>query len=280
MYKSINQWSFPSGMSIREMMTMAKAQGFEGFEPALSGEGELSLSSTDAQVREVREQADEVGIRLASLASGLTWGASPTSNDPAVRQVARSHALRQLECAHILGVDAILLVPGTVGVGFWGDSDPVEYDACWDRALENVMALSPIAEALGVTVGVENVWNNFLMSPLEMRAFIDQAASPRVGAYLDVGNIIKFGMPETWVRILGKRIARVHVKDYKRAVGTLDGFVDLLCGDVNYPEVIRQLKAVGYDGPLTAEMNAGYRVFPGDVVYRTARALELILGER
>lgn len=274
MFKAINQWSFPNSMRVEQMMALAKKQGFAGFEPSFSPD------MSDQEVLAIGRAAEEIGISLVSLASGGTWSCSPTSNCGETREKARAQAMRQLECAHMLGVDAILLVPGTVGVGFWGADDPVEYDACWERATENIAALKPQAEALGVTVGVENVWNNFLMSPLEMRAFIDQFNSPRVGAYLDVGNVVRYGMPETWVRMLGKRICRVHVKDYKRAVGTLDGFVDLLCGDVNYPAVIAELQKAGYDGPLTAEMNAGYATFPEDVIYRTARALELILGER
>ena len=280
MLLSINQWSFPAGMRVVEMMALAKKNGFEAFEPALSETGELSLASSDAEFIAAKEAAADIGIKIASLAAGLTWAYSPTSNNPGVRKVARSQVLRQLECAKLLGTDAILHVPGTVGVGFWGSDDPVEYDACWDRALENIDAIKGDAESLGVTIGIENVWNNFLMSPLEMVRFIDAAGSPRVGAYLDVGNVIKFGCAETWVRLLGARISRVHVKDYKRAVGTLDGFVDLLCGDVNYPAVIEALAAAKYEGPLTAEMNAGYAYYPEDVVYRTARAMELIVGRR
>ena len=280
MFKSINQWSFPGGMSIAQCMEMAKRCGFEGFEPALSEKGELSLESSDQEVASIADAARGVGIKIASLASGLTWAYSPTSNCPKVRAKALANAKRQLECAKLLGTDAILLVPGTVGAGFWGDDDPVEYDACWDRAQEALAALKPGAEALGVTIGVENVWNNFLMSPLEMTRFVDEANSPRVGVYLDVGNVLKYGEPQTWVRILGKRISRIHVKDFRRAVGTLDGFVDLLTGDVNFPAVVDELKRVGYDGPLTAEMNSGYKYYPEDVVYRTARSMELILGER
>ena len=277
---AINQWSFPGTMRIREQMAMAKANGYDGYEPALSEEGELSLQSSDSEVREIAEQAKEIGIALVSLASGLTWGCSPTANCAETRAKARSQLRRQLECASLLGVDGILHVPGTVGYGFW-DGEPVEYDACWERALENLSAVKGYAAELGVKIGIENVWNNFLMSPIEMRTFIDAVDSPFVGAYLDVGNVIRYGMPETWVRLLGKRIVKVHVKDYRRSVGTLDGFVDLLSGDVNYPAVMRELEKAGFDGYLTAEMNmGGGDAYPGDVVYRTARALEKIVGRR
>lgn len=280
MYASINQWSFPAGMDILSMMKMAKAHGYEGFEPAISATGELSLESTDAEIAGIANRAPEVGIRLTSLASGLSWGASPTSNDVAVRDRARAQLTRQLECAKLLNVDAVLWVPGTVGSGFWGGGDDfVDYQAAWDRTIENLNQMKGLAEELGVTIGVENVWNNFLLSPLEMRTLIDQVNSPRVKVYFDVGNVIKFGFPEMWVKCLGDRIARVHVKDFKRAVGTLDGFCDLLSGDVDYPAVVKALLDAGYDGPLTAEMNAG-GAYPEDIVFRTARALEKILGKR
>lgn len=279
MYKSINSWSFPGGMEVLDMMKMAKAHGFEGFEPAIAATGKLSLESKDCEWTELREQAADVGIRLTSLASGLSWGTSPTSNDKSVRDLAASQLRRQLECAKLIGVDAVLWVPGTVGKGFWGGEDFVDYGDAYDRTVENLNALKGDAEALGVTIAIENVWNNFLLSPLELRNLIDEIASPRVGAYLDIGNVIKFGFPEMWVKALGHRISRIHVKDYKRGVGTLDGFVDLLAGDVNFPAVIAELKAAGYDGPLTAEMSAS-GCYPEDIVFRTARALEKVLGER
>lgn len=274
MYASINHWSFPEGMNLKDSMTLAKKEGYEGFEPAIAKEGEISLTSTDQEVLKVKEMAGDIGIRLASLASGLSWATNPVSPDQQVRAEAKRQLMRQIECASLLGVDAVLWVPGTVG-----GADSVHYDTAWDLTVENLNGIKDFAEKMGVTVGVENVWNNFLLSPLEMRALIDQIASPRVGVYLDVGNIIKFGYPEQWIKILAKRIARIHVKDFRRAVGNFGGFVDLLAGDVDFPAVIAALKDVGYEGPLTAEMSAE-GCFPADIVYRTARAFEIILGKR
>lgn len=280
MYKAINQWSFPAGMKVREMMDMAKKNGYEGFEPALSLTGELSMESGDAEFTAIKEYAADIGIKITSLAAGLTWDYSPTASDPAVRATAAKQLRRQMECAKLLGTDAILHVPGTVGAGFWGSDDQVEYDVCWARAQENLGVQKDYAKELGVIICVENVWNNFLMSPFEMARFIDEVNSDYVKAYLDVGNVLKFGMPQTWARILGERVYRVHVKDFKRAVGNLDGFVDLLNGDLDFDTVLGALRSIGYNGPLTAEMNSGYSYYPADVIYRTARALELVLGER
>ena len=279
MYKAINAWSFVPGMRLREMMTEAKRLGYEGFEPGLAVSGELSLESTDDEVRAVRAMADEIGIRLTSLASGLSWGCNPVSNDPATREKAMGQARRALECAALLGVEAVLYVPGTVGTGFWGGEDDfVHYRDCWDRAVENCRALGACAAELGVILAVENVWNNFLLSPVEMKLFLDTVGSPAVRAYFDVGNVVKFGYPEMWIDILGDRIARVHVKDFKRSIGTLDGFTDLLSGDVNYPAVMAALRRAGYDGPLTGELNNSVACCREDVVVRGSAALDVILG--
>src|SRR5690606_16928419 len=104
----------------------------------------------------------------------------------------------------------------------------------------------------GVQVCVENVWNKFLLSPLEMRGFLDGLKSSSVGSYFDVGNVLATGYPEHWIQLLGSRIKRVHFKDYRRAVGTADGFCDLLSGDVNWPGVVSALCSIGYDGWVTA----------------------------
>ena len=127
-------------------------------------------------------------------------------------------------------------------------------------------------------LGIENVWNRFLMSPHEMAAFIDQFNSPWIGAYVDVANLIPFGYAEDWIRTLGKRVAGVHFKDYRRSVGTADGFVDLLEGDVNWPAVVEALNEIGYDGPVAAEMIPGYKHHPMVRVANASNAMNSILA--
>jgi len=279
MIKSINTWSFEDGMSLREIMETCKALGFEGFEPAVAATGELSLESTDAEILAVRAMADEIGLPLVSLASGLSWGCNPVSNNPETRAAAMKQGKRVLEIAKLLGVGHVLYVPGAVGTGFWGGEDDfVSYQDCWDRAMANCRELGAYGEQLGVVLCVENVWNNFLLSPIEMAKFLDEVGSDYVKSYFDVGNVVKFGFPEMWIEILGARIGRVHVKDFKRSIGTLDGFTDLLSGDVNYPAVIAALEKVGYDGPLTAEMNNNVCCHGYDRAARAVHALGVILG--
>jgi Sugar phosphate isomerases/epimerases len=276
--KGINIWSFPAGMSVEDSIVLAKDAGFDGIELSLNETGSLSLESTTEEVRSIRVFADDIGIELSSLASGLYWDYPPTSENEQVSSKAFDIAKKQLESAAALGVDTILIVPGAVGVDFIPNAPVVPYDRAYDNALAFFTKLAKEAEAVKVSVGIENVWNKFLLSPLEMRGFIDAVGSEYVGSYFDVGNVVYSGYPEHWISILNKRIKKVHFKDYRRQAGGLHGFVDLLAGDVDYPEVIRALEAIGYNDYVTAEMIPPYTHHTKQIVYNTSAAMDAILG--
>ena len=214
----------------------------------------------------------QTGLEISSLASGESWTFSPTSSSPEVRQRILTFTKKSLQVAHWLGVDAYLYVPGAVDVFFDPQAEVVPYDVCYARAREAVAALIPTAERLGVALCIENVWNKFLLSPLEMRSFIDGFGSAQVGSYFDVGNVLLTGYPDQWIRILGSRLRRVHIKDYRAAVGTAAGFCDLLEGDVNFSAVKAALAETGYDGYVTAEI---LPYAPGGPE-KTARAMKAI----
>jgi len=251
----INHWTFPADRPLAEAFAMAKRAGCDHIEVNLAKEGELSLLSTEAQVRALAEAARAAGIESSSLSTGLYWEASPTANDPGQRHLAAEILDRQLRAAAWLGVDTILVVPGAV-------TPEVGYETAWGRAVTFVEAGLPTAREVGVTIGVENVWNRFLLSPLEMRAFIDGFGdAAHVGAYFDAGNILAYGYPQDWIRTLGPRIKRVHVKDFDDNVGGWNGFRNPLQGNVPWGEVYTALVEVGYDGYVTAEV-AGYKVQP------------------
>ena len=277
MYKSITQWSFAGGMDAKACLLAAKAAGFAGFEPAFDAEGPLSPKAGDSGARELRALADSEGVRLPSLASGLYWQHSLTAESPAARKIAEDIVRAQLDCAAALGVGAILVVPGTVGRGVWGGSECTADADASARAPEALVRLAPEAQARGVVIGVENVWNNFLLSPLEMARFLDEIDSPFVRAYFDIGNVVRTGEPADWIRTLGSRIARVHVKDFKRSVDTIAGFCDLLAGDVDFPAALAALRAAGYDDALTAEMNP-YPGYPTAMAEQTSRAMDILLA--
>ena len=276
--KAINIWSFKAGTSVTSCLEIAKAAGFDGIELALNETGEVSLTSTEKELLEIKKYAQDTEIELPSLATGLYWSYSLTSESKLIRDKAKSIVKKQLEMAAVIGADTILVVPGAVGVDFVSGSEIVSYDKAYDYALEALTELKAEAESLKVSIGIENVWNKFLLSPLEMRDFIDKVSSDFIGVYLDVGNIIYTGYPEQWIRILASRIKKIHFKDFRRSVGTLSGFVDLLAGDVNFPEVVKALHEINYHSYVTAEMLPNYTHHTNQIIFNTSNSMDQILG--
>lgn len=276
--KAINIWSFKAGTSVTSCLEIAKAAGFDGIELALNETGEVSLTSTEKELLEIKKYAQDTEIELPSLATGLYWSYSLTSESKLIRDKAKSIVKKQLEMAAVIGADTILAVPGAVGADFVSGSEIVSYDKAYDYALEALTELKAEAESFKVSIGIENVWNKFLLSPLEMRDFIDKVNSDFIGAYLDVGNIIYTGYPEQWIRILASRIKKIHFKDFRRSVGTLSGFVDLLAGDVNFPEVVKALHEINYHSYVTAEMLPNYTHHTNQIIFNTSNSMDQILG--
>lgn len=204
--KGISIWAFQNGSDIPACIRAAADAGFEGIELALNEAGPLGLDASDSELRGYRQQADDAGIEITSLATGLYWSYPLTASVPEIRAKSEEIVRRQLDTAAVLGVDTILVVPGTVGAEFILGSEVVHYDIAYDRAFDSLARLAQYAAERKVCVGVENVWNKFLLSPLEMRQFIDDICSPWVGSYFDVGNVLATGYPDQWIRILGKRI--------------------------------------------------------------------------
>jgi len=281
MKKSISIWSFYGEWTLKEKMKLAKDAGFEGIELDVSGDGPITLESSEAEIDRIGELAAESGLTLSGLATGMYWEFNPASANADTRASAKRVLETQIHVASRLGIDAILVVPGSVGADFIPGCEELSYDVVWDRATAFIADALPLAKELGVTLCIENVWNKFLLSPREMGQFIDQFNEKRVGSYFDVGNVLATGYPEHWISILGDRIRRVHVKDYRRAVGSVDGFVDLLSGDVNWPAVVQSLKASAYDGWVAAEMIPPvpfYKHAPETLIYNTSRAMDSIFA--
>lgn len=279
MKKGISIWSFAEP-DIKECFKLAKDAGFDGVEVALAEEGPVNMNSTKEEMLELKAFAEGLGLELYSVASGLYWTYNYTSSNEKNREKAKEITRKQLEIASWLGCDTILVVPGAVNVAFEPDSEIVEYDVAYERALAALKELAPYAEELKVSIGVENVWNKFLLSPVEMAEFIDKVGSDYVGSYFDVGNVLHIGYPEHWIKVLAGRIKKVHFKDYRRAAGDLCGFVDILSGDVNWPAVMAQFEKVNYDGWVTAEMLPPYTHYPETIVYNTSNAMDKILGRK
>jgi L-ribulose-5-phosphate 3-epimerase len=291
MKKGVNCWTLPHHLSDLELLKLAKNAGFDGIELSITAGDRLNVNSTDSQLAAINTAAADIGISIHSISCSLNWQCSLTSNFPSIRQKAKDHIKKQIHFAAILGADSILTLPGFVGVDFSNkdlftdiheieyaiSSEIIDYDIAWDRSIEAYRELSSVAEQYNIKICIENIWNKFLLSPLEMRRFIDEIGSDFVRVYLDVGNIMPYGYPEQWIKILGSRVAQVHFKDYKRGLFSLASFVDLLSGDVDFTKVRAALEAIGYDGWVTAETSV-YKQYPEQAVWNASAALDRILG--
>lgn len=242
--KGIMWGSIQTGQTILEKFQAAKAAGFDGVEP-------MSHLNRD----EVLKARDATGMTIPSVCGALHWKFLLSDPDPKVREQGVEALKVSLEDAKAYGADTVLLVPGRV-------SDEVSYDVCWDRTVEEIKKVIPLAEQLNVKIAIENVWNNFLLSPVEAAYYIDQFESDVMRFYFDCGNILVYGWPEQWIKILGNRIAKVHIKEFSRKIadeqGKRAGFgVKLLEGDVNWPAVMKALDDIGYTTWTTIEQPGG-----------------------
>lgn len=249
---------------------------FEAVQLFVSPKGFFSLESPAELAVQIARRARAAGVELTSLEIE-PFSYLLTSDDEAARAAGLATIRRAMEIAAAMAAPGVLVIPGYVGLPWDPAARPVRYDLAYDRTRDALRDLAPDAERRGVPILVENIWNKFLLSPLEMRALVDEIGSPAVGVLLDTGNVLAFGYPEQWIRILGPRIKEVHLKDFRESVGGLGGFVGLLEGDVDWPDVMAALAEIGYDGFLTAE------VFPyqhhGDAILRhTSESMDRIMG--
>jgi L-ribulose-5-phosphate 3-epimerase len=226
--------------SVLEKFQAVKAAGFEGIEP---------------MSHEVLDAFAATGLKPASCCCSTHWKKPLSDPDPAVRQAGLDGLIQALRDAKAYGASSVLLVPAVV-------NKTVAYDAAWKRSQEQIRKAIPVARELGVKIAIENVWNQFLLSPLEAARYVDEFESPSVGWHFDVGNVITYGYPEQWIRILGKRILKLHIKEYSRTKadkqGRSAGFqAAYLTGDNDWPAVMAALDEVGYTGWGIAEQPGG-----------------------
>ncbi len=260
MIPGISYWSFEQGLEnthpIDDALDKAKAAGFEAIELALGTQGLLTTESPQSQCEAIRQQINDAGLHVSTVASGMSWATNPLSNNASTRDRSNAQIEAALQRVAWLGCEAFLYVPGIVGCPFVPD-EKVRYDHALQRCRENLNCLLPVAQRLGVDICLENVWNGFLLSPLELIDFIDSFRSERLGVYFDVGNCLGYHQhPPHWIELLNKRIKRVHIKDFKHNFdwqGSYD-FCRLGEGDVPWPQTIAALRDIGYDKTIIAEM--------------------------
>lgn len=223
--------------SLKEVLELCVDAGYDAVE-LVFGEGkDPDVNMSDDEIRGVRKQCDEAGIEIGSSIGWYADRGSFLSSTVADREQGKKCLSRSIEIANVLGVDAVLLHPGQL-------KEDSTYEAAWDRMVGDMKEIAPLAEEKGVDVGIENVWNKFLLSSKEMADLVDAVGSPRIGAYLDTANMMLYGYPEHWIRGLGSRISRVHFKDFARKEKS---FVSLMDGDTDWATVMKDLRDIGYD---------------------------------
>lgn len=252
--KAVIWGMLPDGLSDAEKVGLARDCGFAGIEmPPLKDHDHAG---------ELGGIAKGAGLRLHSVIYG-GWEAPLSHPDPAKVDEGKAGVENALRAARAMGADNILLVPAVVNA-------EVRYADAYERSQKHIRALLPLAAELKVRIAVENVWNDFLLSPLEFARYVDDFESPWLQAYFDVGNVVAFGYPQDWIRTLGERIVKVHLKDFKRNERE---WVNLGDGSVNWPEVRNALQEIGYAGFVTAELNRGDEAFHRDLAGRIDRLL-------
>ena len=235
----------PREWSFAETVQNAGKAGYEALEVLITDEGDLTMSTSEADCQKLAAIAADEGIELASVCASVREQPKDLiTNDDAIRAASIETVKRCLAATRAMGVDTMLLTIGAL-------NDDLYYNEAYANALKSLQLIAPVAEDLGVNVAVEYVWNKFLLSPMEFARFCDEVASPRVGLFFDTGNMVVFGYPQHWVRICGKHVMKVHFKDFKR-----QGYewTPLLKGDVRFPEVMAELRKIGYDGALLSEV--------------------------
>jgi hexulose-6-phosphate isomerase len=213
--------------TVLEKFRAVKAAGFEGVEP-------MSHMKQD----EVVEALEASGLKAASVCCNTHWGKPLSHPDAKVRKEGLEGLLRALKDARRYGATSVLLVPGIV-------NKEISYDDCWKRSIAEIRKAIPVAKDLGVKIAIENVWNEFITRPEQAKAYLDEIDSPQVGWHFDIGNTLRYSPPQTWIPILGKRILKLHFKEYSKRI-RFD--VKFLEGDNHWPAIMKALRQVGYNG--------------------------------
>ncbi len=261
--KAVQIYMLPKTMSYADRFKLARDVGFEGVE----GQTEEDPKVAD----EIKKASEGAGIPIHSVMNMAHWKYPLSSSDPAIVKKSLDGMATSLHNAKLWGAETVLLVPGVL------DAD-TRYQDAWTRSQVNIRKLISLAEELKVIIAIEEVWNKFLLSPLEMAKYVDEFQSHWVRQYFDVGNVVLYGYPQDWILTQGKRIAKVHLKDFKMDKGwhpVTAQFVNLGDGDIDWAAVRKAFAEIGYTGWATTELEGGDEAYLRDVVKRIDK---LILG--
>lgn len=247
----------PTTLSVADRYKLARDTGFEVVQ---------AMTEPDqSKAEEIKKAADAANLRIDSVMNMDHWKYPLSSGDPAVVEKSLAGMRTSLHNAKLWGAGTVLLVPAVV-------NPQTSYREAWTRSQTEIRKLLPLAEELKIVIAIEEVWNKFLLSPLEMAKYIAEFQSPWVKAWFDVGNVVFYGYPQDWIRTLGKTIVDVHLKDFKRKD---DGYawVNLGDGDIDWPAVRQAFADIAYSGSVIVELHAGDQAYLRDV----SRRVDLLL---
>lgn len=255
LYKAVKWGMIEGATTVLDRFRICKDVGFDGME---------LISPADFAAKEVRDASEATGLPVHGLVDMKHWDVRLSSPDAKIRDEGVA-ILRQaiLDC-HAFGGFSVLLVPGRVS-----GADET-HDHVWNRSIAGIRQVLPLASKLGVRVLIENVWNGFCETPEQYRDYIDAIGSPWVGAYFDIGNVVKFSPSQQWIETLGARIVKLDVKDWSQSQGFNAKIGE---GDVDWPAVRQALSKIGYSGWATAEVAGGDRQWLAEVAQRMNNVL-------
>ena len=261
--KAVQINMLPKTLSYAARFKLARDVGFEGVEGQTVDDPKVA--------EEIKKASEDAGIPIHSVMNMAHWKFPFSSRDSAVVKTSLDGMATSLHNAKLWGAQTVLLVPAVL-------NPDTSYQEAWTRSQANIRTLIPLAEELKVIIAIEEVWNKFLLSPLEMAKYVDEFQTPWVQQYFDVGNVVLYGYPQDWIRTQGKRIAKVHLKDFKMEKGwhpVTAQFVNLGDGDIDWPAVRKAFADIGYTGWATTELEGGDEAYLRDVVKRIDK---LVLG--
>jgi hexulose-6-phosphate isomerase len=247
----------PEKLTYAERFKLARDVGFDVVQ--------APTEPDEHKAEEIKKAADAASIRIDSVMNMDHWKYPLSSSDPEIVEKSIAGMRMSLHNAKLWGADAVLLVPGVVNA-------QTSYRDAWTRSQKEIRKLIPLAEELKIVIAIEEVWNKFLLSPLEMANYIDEFQSPWIQAWFDVGNVMFYGYPQDWIRTLGKRIVKVHLKDFKRKDSGY-AWVNLGDGDVDWAAVRAAFAEIGYAGSAIVELDPGDEAYLRDVSHRVDRLL-------
>jgi len=247
----------PAKMTYAERFKLARDAGFEVIQ--------APTTPNQSEAEEIQRATSASGVRIDSVMNMDHWDYPLSSSDPAVVEKSMIGMRTSLHNANLWGSDAVLLVPAVVNAG-------TSYRDAWTRSQKQIRELLPLAEELKIVIAIEEVWNKFLLSPLEMATYISEFKSPWVRAWFDVGNVVLYGYPQDWIRTLGSQIYKVHLKDFKRGLNSFS-WANLGDGDIDWRAVRAAFLDIGYTGSVIAELQTGDATYLNDVSRRIDKLL-------